>query len=400
MLKRTLLSSAILATAISSAAMADDTPPYEGWLGGFVQYYNADSEKPEPNGYLDEGHGLGFEIGFRFDQSWAARFEAAHQEIDVDPNRPFGVEQEGKSLGVDVMYFLENDVAYLFGGLRQQNLDQNYRMAAAGIGKHWSISDRFMVITEAMAFREFGEGFNDHAVKIGLAYAFGDVTPTRKADKDSDGDGVMDSRDLCPMTPPGQAVDATGCNNDLDGDGVVNSLDQCPDTPKGTAVNAVGCPLGKDSDNDGVADADDKCPDSLPGDKVDSEGCVIFEEKELSIALRVLFANNSAEVRNPNDAEIQAFADFLNRYVNTSAVIEGHTSAVGAADYNMSLSERRANAVKDLLVSQYGIDANRLSAKGYGETRLLDEANSADAHRINRRIEAKVSATVKERVSK
>ncbi|WP_240615596.1 OmpA family protein [Alteromonas facilis] len=398
MLKRTLISTAIAAGLITSAAYADEAPAYDGWFGGFVQYYNADSEKPEPNGYLDEGHGLGFELGFRFDKHWAARVEVAHQEIDFDPNKPFGVEEEGKSLGADVMYFLDDDKAYLFGGLRHQNLDQSYRMAAAGIGKHWALNDRFMLITEAMAFREFGEGFNDHAVKIGLAYTFGDVTP-RKTDRDSDGDGVMDSRDQCPNTPPGQAVDTTGCNNDLDGDGVVNANDQCPNTPKGTPVNAVGCSLVNDSDNDGVPNDKDQCPDSLPNDKVDANGCVIFEEKELSIALRVLFANNSDVVTNPQDAEIKAFADFLNRYVNTSAVIEGHTSSVGSDSYNMALSERRANAVRDLLINAYGIDAGRLSAEGFGETRLLDASDSAEAHKMNRRIEAKVSATVKERVS-
>ena len=124
-----------------------------------------------------------------------------------------------------------------------------------------------------------------------------------------------------------------------------------------------------------------------------------FEEKDLSVSLNVLFGNNSAEVSNPNDSQIREFAEFLQRFVNTSAVIEGHTSAVGRAEYNLSLSARRAQAAKDLLVNQYGIDAGRLAAVGFGETQLLDSSNTAEAHRVNRRIETQVSATVKEKVT-
>ena len=61
---------------------------------------------------------------------------------------------------------------------------------------------------------------------------------------DADGDGVDDSTDLCPGTPPGSTVDANGCVIvDTDGDGVDDSIDQCPGTPPATAVDANGCPL-------------------------------------------------------------------------------------------------------------------------------------------------------------
>jgi OOP family OmpA-OmpF porin len=304
-------------------------------------------------------------LGFRFDSHWAARFEVADMTIDPDHNNPFGIEEEGTSLGADVLYFLDNDVAYLFGGIRQQNLDQNYRGLMAGIGKHWALAERIKVITVVGALHDFGDGYNDYNVKLGVAYTFGG-SPSSAGPKDSDNDGVVDSRDQCPMTPAGTVVDATGCR------------------------------LGGDADNDGVPDDMDKCPDSKSNDKVDASGCVIFEEKELTVSLNVLFANDSAVVDNPNDAQLAESAEFLKRFVNTSAVIEGHTSAVGPREYNQGLSERRAKAVREVLIQQYGIDASRLSAVGYGETRLLDEANNAAAHRLNRRIEATVSATVKE----
>jgi outer membrane protein OmpA-like peptidoglycan-associated protein len=91
--------------------------------------------------------------------------------------------------------------------------------------------------------------------------------------KDSDHDGVIDKKDLCPDTPKGVKVDKNGCPIDSDGDGVPDYLDKCPNTPKGTKVDKKGCSL--DSDGDGVPDNLDKCPKTPKGVKVDSVGCPI-----------------------------------------------------------------------------------------------------------------------------
>jgi OOP family OmpA-OmpF porin len=90
---------------------------------------------------------------------------------------------------------------------------------------------------------------------------------------DSDGDGVCDGVDQCADTPKGATVDAKGCPSDADGDGVLDGIDQCADTPKGCTVDAKGCP--SDADGDGVCDGVDQCADTPAGLKVDSVGCVI-----------------------------------------------------------------------------------------------------------------------------
>ncbi|HVT37006.1 MAG TPA: thrombospondin type 3 repeat-containing protein, partial [Nevskiaceae bacterium] len=105
-------------------------------------------------------------------------------------------------------------------------------------------------------------------------------------EQDSDGDGVVDSKDACPNTPPGVVVDATGCPPaapaplpppapllDSDGDGVPDTIDDCPNTPAGMVVDVHGCP--RDEDNDGVLNENDLCPHTPPGLKVDAQGCVI-----------------------------------------------------------------------------------------------------------------------------
>jgi outer membrane protein OmpA-like peptidoglycan-associated protein len=115
------------------------------------------------------------------------------------------------------------------------------------------------------------------SLQAGLSALIGRSHP-----KDSDHDGVGDSFDNCPNTPPGESVDAHGCPlpKDSDGDGVVDNLDRCPSTPAGDKVDARGCSLPKDADGDGVVDALDKCPNTPPGVKVDATGCELDSDKD------------------------------------------------------------------------------------------------------------------------
>lgn len=393
-----------LLASMAGAAVADDKPQNDGdWIGVFGQYYSADDNKPVNTGPLDDGFGLGAEAGFRFTDDWAARLELSYLDID---GKSGANDDSGLMYGADAMYFLEDDVMYLFGGLRQQHLDETYRMASLGLGKHWEVSDKLRVITEVATYYDFGQEFNDVSLKLGLSYYFDKPTssaptPAPAAPKDSDNDGVIDANDKCPATAAGVKVDSMGCAMDSDGDGVLDSSDQCPSTPRGTVVDAKGCKVVNDSDNDGVKDDKDQCPATPAGDKVYPEnGCTVFGEEDVSISLEVLFANNSSEVAEPNHPDIVEFAEFMKRYGTANATIEGHTSAVGSASYNQRLSQQRADSVKTLLVDEFGISADRLEAVGYGESQLLNTANTAEAHRQNRRITATVSETIKVRQTK
>lgn len=91
--------------------------------------------------------------------------------------------------------------------------------------------------------------------------------------EDTDSDGVVDNKDLCPNTPFGAPVDKNGCPLDSDKDGVYDFIDKCPNTPEGVQVNSEGCP--PDSDGDGVPDYLDKCPGTLREARgfVDEHGC-------------------------------------------------------------------------------------------------------------------------------
>ena len=217
------------------------------------------------------------------------------------------------------------------------------------------------------------------------------------SDYDSDNDGVYDGVDRCPSTPAGTQIDETGCAIDKDNDGVINGQDQCPMTPAGAKVDAKGCEVvvkSLDADNDGVLDSNDKCLNTPADVKVDATGCTVVERRDVSVKIEILFPNNSSVVTNPNSSELQELATFMKRFPSTEAVVEGHSSSVGDAQYNLNLSKKRAYAVRKILINDFGLDASRVEAVGYGETRLKDTGDNAAAHRANRRIQVKVTALV------
>lgn len=131
----------------------------------------------------------------------------------------------------------------------------------------------------------------------------------------------------------------------------------------------------KDSDGDGVPDNMDRCPDTPQGIQVDEKGCPVPIKEKVSIELRVEFEFDSAVVKDIYHDHIQKVANFLKAYPETIAVIEGHTDSIGAEDYNLKLSQKRAeNLVKH--IADYGIDSARLKAMGYGESQPIMHSRS------------------------
>ncbi len=110
------------------------------------------------------------------------------------------------------------------------------------------------------------------------------------------------------------------------------------------------------------------------------------------VELDVKFDFDRAEVRSESYSDIQNLADFMKQYPQTSTVVEGHTDSVGTDAYNQRLSERRANAVRDVLVNQYGVEGNRVNSVGYGESRPVADNATEEGRAINRRVEAEVEA--------
>lgn len=114
------------------------------------------------------------------------------------------------------------------------------------------------------------------------------------------------------------------------------------------------------------------------------------------VDLKIEFDIDKADIRPQYRDEVKRVADFMKQYPTTTAVIEGHTDDVGGDDYNMKLSQRRAEAVVNSLVDDFGIDRSRLSAKGYGKTLPLATNVTEDGKQQNRRILAVIDCALED----
>ncbi len=148
-----------------------------------------------------------------------------------------------------------------------------------------------------------------------------------------------------------------------------------------------------DTDNDGVDNQVDQCPDTPSNHLVDEVGCTQYEyvqtAEEINLGT-INFANNSAVIEQEDYSQLDKLAKYMEEHERMVVHIQGHASNVGKADYNMQISERRANAVRDMMISRYGVHPDRITAEGFGITRPLMEGSSAEANKANRRIEAHV----------
>jgi outer membrane protein OmpA-like peptidoglycan-associated protein len=111
---------------------------------------------------------------------------------------------------------------------------------------------------------------------------------------------------------------------------------------------------------------------------------------DMPITLDVLFDFDSSRIQATYYPRLAEMAQFMTANPNTTAVIEGHTDSKGPANYNLTLSKARANAVKTYLLQKYGIDAKRLTTTGYGESQPVASNGTVQGRQNNRRVIATI----------
>lgn len=199
---------------------------------------------------------------------------------------------------------------------------------------------------------------------------------------DSDGDGVVDHLDECPSTPAGAQVDPNGCALDTDGDGVPDYKDNCLGTPSGTDVDQSGCAIKMDTDEDGVVNKSDKCADTPRGASVNMQGCWVMEN--------LRFMVGSSKIATHSLSVLNNVVDVMKNNPNLNIEVQGHTDSRGVAKNNKRLSQKRAQSVVDHLISK-GVDRTRLTAKGYGQENPIASNDTVVGRSKNRRVELKPS---------
>lgn len=212
-----------------------------------------------------------------------------------------------------------------------------------------------------------GYGVPTFRVFVGVRWA-----PTSH---DADRDGISDSEDACP--------------NDAEDMDRIEDMDGCPEEDP-------------DGDQDGVPDHQDDCPEAKEtiNGSDDDDGCpdtgdprVVYEDGEFMILDAVQFEHGSAKVNPESHSLLDQVALMIKAHPQVGKVrIEGHTDDTGPEDVNQRLSEQRAHSVRQYLINK-GVSPKRLSAKGYGESKPLEDGTSDSARKKNRRVQFVVDST-------
>lgn len=276
-------------------------------------------------GDLEQGPILGAELGFRsaWWQPLEFRLRLNQGFLQLEDQEDY---ESATWAAVDALLFFPNEYNYLFVGSHYQKLGE-YKQPGyhLGVGARHQLAERWALTGELQTLYGMDVETWDLTATVGVQYFFGERPKSKVRYADDDQDGVKNHNDLCPHTPAGYSVD--------------------------------------------------------------EKGCTLFKETVISKEVTVLFEHNEARVPAAYFTNVKEIADFMKQHPQLDVIIEGHTSLVGSADYNKELSERRARAIKALLVERFDIPTERIGTQGYGESKpvVAPELSEADAAK-NRRI--------------
>ncbi|PIE19909.1 MAG: hypothetical protein CSA65_00230 [Proteobacteria bacterium] len=344
--------------------------------------------------------GLGFNFGFRIRGAQNAKLAGSQSQDQVTIDDEFfasigarvGLWKEKIDLIVDGSFALTLDQqdaeeipAEILGGLR---FYLPYGLTAH-IGAGPGLSK--------------GVGTPTFRILTGLSYQYrpSKAKPKPKdppRDLDRDQDGILDANDKCPNKPEDKDgfKDHDGCPDpDNDQDGILDANDKCPNEPedKDGFKDHDGCP-DPDNDQDGIPDTKDKCPgdpETVNGVK-DEDGCPDKSKGPIQITRSaitvppVYFATSKDRILRRSYKVLTLVAKTLKQNLWVKKVrVEGHTDSRGSKRSNQTLSQRRAASVVRFLVEN-GVAAERLVAKGYGESKPIASNRSRRGRAKNRRV--------------
>ncbi|MCP4634623.1 MAG: OmpA family protein, partial [candidate division Zixibacteria bacterium] len=213
-----------------------------------------------------------------------------------------------------------------------------------------------------------------------------EIVSIKTKNRDSDNDGIADEDDKCPNTQSDAKgyIDIHGCPIDSDADSYPDYRDNCPHNLRGAVVDRNGCPI--DSDNDGVPDGLDDCPGTTEGAEIDKFGCPDLSFMKMPAILNIKYRANSFEIDPYSKKKLDSLVVILKQASIVQIEIVGYTDNNGTISDNKKLAKKRANRVRDYLVS-VGLDPNRLTTVGRGAEKFIASNKTEQGRKDNRRVE-------------
>jgi len=302
---------------------------------------------------LDDDSGWSFGLGYQFTDRFSTEFSI----FDLEPDLPSGAEVEIDHYRLDAIYdigsSLGNIQPFIVGGVGNTKFnDDNDSILNVGAGLKLDVGENLELRTALRRYQYLGRDLEDVDFGIDTSIVFyfglGNETP-RSSQPVARTQPSQPSRPAAPASAPSEAAPA-----DADRDGVPDSGDACPDTPMNYAVDERGCPIPV--------------------------------EEVARVDLLVNFDFDRSEVKAEYMDEIEEVTDFMEQYPDVIVELEGHTDSVGTEQYNIGLSDRRANAVRQVMVDRFGISPGRITARGFGEGQPVASNETAAGRAQNRRV--------------
>ncbi|MCQ4295282.1 OmpA family protein [Pseudomonas stutzeri] len=300
----------------------------------------------------------------------AVEVEAFGKHYFTDSSRD--VQRDGELYGAGVSYFLTDDVSL---GLSYGEYHDLTSRDPVNDGSHKNIKGSLTSLDAAYHFGAPGVGLRPY-VSAGMAHQ-------------SIGQADRGGRDRSTFANIGTGLKYYFTENffaKASVDGMYNI-----DADEGEWMAGVGVGLNFGGGARQVA-AVEPTPEPAPAPIVDTEPEPAPEL--VRVELDVKFDFDKSRVREESYSDIKNLADFMQQYPQTNTTVEGHTDSVGTDQYNQRLSERRAEAVRNVLVNEYGVQGGRVNSVGYGESRPVADNATEEGRQINRRVEAEVEAQV------
>jgi OmpA-OmpF porin, OOP family len=304
--------------------------------------------------HIEDGDGLfGLSVGKHLSERWSLELNANGAKLDAFS--PYAA-------SLDLLRVFRRNQAvspYLTvgAGAVRNDVDAGSNtddfIAQAGVGLLWKLGENrrgtssFSLRPEIKArWDDVGRGghFTDYIATFGFQLAFGGSAPVAAP---APAPAPLPAPTPAPAPEPAPVAAGPA---DSDGDGVLDPADRCPGTPRGVAVDSSGCP----------------------------------QQGEITLA-GVGFETNSATLTTASRAVLDPVAANLKKYPELQIELQGHTDSSGADQYNLSLSQRRADSVREYLLAQ-GVAASQVVARGYGETQPVSDNSTPAGRTQNRRV--------------
>lgn len=328
----------LLGTALPlSVASAADERDDSRYFAFEINYADLDEKRDTES----EGLGGSFLYGFRIAGNWA--LEARLTGLVLERGDAGGTDFYQQDIGVDAVYRFGNGdwrpfallgLSAIRNDVEDSELDDIGAGAHAGVGLitvPLGHSGMRLRVEARYVHDEFLDGMQDVRIGLGLQIPLGAKSVAASVTRDGPAEPAMD-----------------------------------------------------DSDNDGVRDSDDRCLDSLPYVEHDTAGCM---QPDQTIRMyEVAFNNGTAILTTAAREELHPLVMALRHQPDLHIRIDGHTDASGSAESNRKLSLERAEAVATHLALQ-GVPTQRITVRGFGESRPVDSNATAAGRERNRRIE-------------